>query len=175
MIKIYKSKKGFTLLEIVLAVAILMIMSTALVQGFLSILQYSYDTSLYLRMSKSNYGRAVSNLSNYSNSAVESRYNNFSGNATLSIGGAASVAGLDRSLSVYVNREINTNITVSDIGSGIAEGSSPVSSRRTNVLYTPGLCPLCGHSLRHGTDPNNGNTWVTVCSNANCQNHNHAI
>ena len=75
----------------------------------------------------------------------------------------------------YVNREINTNITVSDIGSGIAEGSSPVSSRRTNVLYTPGLCPLCGHSLRHGTDPNNGNTWVTVCSNANCQNHNHAI
>ena len=174
MIKIYKSKKGFTLLEIVLAVAILMIMSTALVQGFLSTLQYSYDTSLYLRMSKSNYGRAVSDLSNYSNSPVESRYD-FSGNATLSIGGAASVAGLDRSLSVYVNREINTNITVSDIGSGIAEGSSPVSSRRTNVLYTPGLCPLCGHSLRHGTDPNNGNTWVTVCSNADCPNHNHAI
>ena len=174
MIKIYKSKKGFTLLEIVLAVAILMIMSTALVQGFLSTLQYSYDTSLYLRMSKSNYGRAVSNLSNYSNRAVESRYN-FSGNATLSIGGAASVAGLDRSLSVYVNRERNTTITVSDIGSGIAEGSSPVSSRRTNVLYTPGLCPLCGSSLRHGTDSLNGNTWVTVCSNANCQNHNHAI
>ena len=174
MIKIYKSKKGFTLLEIVLAVAILMIMSTALVQGFLSTLQYSYDTSLYLRMSKSNYGRAVSDLSNYSNSAVGSRYE-FSGNATLSIGGAASVAGLDRSLSVYVNREINTNITVSDIGSGIAEGSSPVSSRRTNVLYTPGLCPLCGHSLRHGTDSLNGNTWVTVCSNAACPNHNHAI
>lgn len=174
MIKIYKSKKGFTLLEIVLAVAILMIMSTALVQGFLSTLQYSYDTSLYLRMSKSNYGRAVSNLSNYSNRPVESRYN-FPVNATLSIGGAASVAGLDRSLSVYVNRETNTTITVSDIGSGIAEGSSPVSSRRTNVLYTPGLCPLCGHSLRHGTDPNNGNTWVTVCSNADCPNHNHAI
>lgn len=174
MIKIYKSKKGFTLLEIVLAVAILMIMSTALVQGFLSTLQYSYDTSLYLRMSKSNYGRAVSNLSNYSNSPVESRYN-FSGDATLSIGGAASVAGLDRSLSVHVNRETNTTITVSDIGSGIAEGSSPVSSRRTNFLYTPGLCPLCGHSLRHGTDPLNGNTWVTVCSNADCPNHNHAI
>ncbi|MFA5726418.1 MAG: prepilin-type N-terminal cleavage/methylation domain-containing protein [Saccharofermentanaceae bacterium] len=174
MIKIYKSKKGFTLLEIVLAVAILMIMSTALVQGFLSTLQYSYDTSLYLRMSKSNYGRAVSDLSNYSNSAVGSRYE-FSGNATLSIGGAASVAGLDRSLSVYVNRETNTTITVSDIGSGIAEGSSPVSSRRTNVLYTPGLCPLCGRSLRHGTDPNNGNTWVTVCSYATCPNHNHAI
>lgn len=174
MIKIYKSKKGFTLLEIVLAVAILMIMSTALVQGFLSTLQYSYDTSLYLRMSKSNYGRAVSNLSNYSNRPVESRYN-FPVNATLSIGGAASVAGLDRSLSVHVNRETNTTITVSDIGSGIAEGSSPVSSRRTNVLYTPGLCPLCGHSLRHGTDPNNGNTWVTVCSNADCPNHNHAI
>lgn len=174
MIKIYKSKKGFTLLEIVLAVAILMIMSTALVQGFLSTLQYSYDTSLYLRMSKSNYGRAVSNLSNYSNRPVESRYN-FPVNATLSIGGAASVAGLDRSLSVYVNRETNTTITVSDIGSGIAEGSSPVSSRRTNVLYTPGLCPLCGHSLRHGTDSLNGNTWVTVCSNADCPNHNHAI
>lgn len=174
MIKIYKSKKGFTLLEIVLAVAILMIMSTALVQGFLSTLQYSYDTSLYLRMSKSNYGRAVSDLSNYSNSAVGDRYE-FSGNATLSIGGAASVAGLDRSLSVYVNRETNTTITVSDIGSGIAEGSSPVSSRRTNVLYTPGLCPLCGSSLRHGTDPNNGNTWVTVCSDAACPNHNHAI
>lgn len=174
MIKIYKSKKGFTLLEIVLAVAILMIMSTALVQGFLSTLQYSYDTSLYLRMSKSNYGRAVSDLSNYSNSPVESRYN-FPVNATLSIGGAASVAGLDRSLSVHVNRETNTTITVSDIGSGIAEGSSPVSSRRTNVLYTPGLCPLCGHSLRHGTDPLNGNTWVTVCSNADCPNHNHAI
>ncbi|HPJ81705.1 MAG TPA: type II secretion system protein [Saccharofermentans sp.] len=174
MIKIYKSKKGFTLLEIVLAVAILMIMSTALVQGFLSTLQYSYDTSLYLRMSKSNYGRAVSNLSNYSNSPVESRYN-FPGDATLSISGAASVAGLDRSLSVHVNRETNTTITVSDIGSGIAEGSSPVSSRRTNVLYTPGLCPLCGHSLRHGTDPLNGNTWVTVCSNADCPNHNHAI
>lgn len=174
MIKIYKSKKGFTLLEIVLAVAILMIMSTALVQGFLSTLQYSYDTSLYLRMSKSNYGRAVSDLSNYSNSPVESRYN-FPGDATLRIGGAASVAGLDRSLSVHVNRETNTTITVSDIGSGIAEGSSPVSSRRTNVLYTPGLCPLCGSSLRHGTDPNNGNTWVTVCSDAACPNHNHAI
>ena len=149
-------------------------MSTALVQGFLSTLQYSYDTSLYLRMSKSNYGRAVSDLSNYSNSAVGDRYE-FSGNATLSIGGAASVAGLDRSLSVYVNRETNTTITVSDIGSGIAEGSSPVSSRRTNVLYTPGLCPLCGRSLRHGTDSTNGNTWVTVCSNAACPNHNHAI
>ena len=48
------SKKGFTLLEVMLAIAIMLIASTMILEGFLSTLAYSANTALYARCGGAN-------------------------------------------------------------------------------------------------------------------------
>lgn len=43
------SKKGFTLLEVMLAIAIMVVAATMILEGFLSTLAYSANTALYAR------------------------------------------------------------------------------------------------------------------------------
>ena len=42
----YKTKKGFTLLEVLLATAILVIISSMLMEGFISSMGFSYNSSV---------------------------------------------------------------------------------------------------------------------------------
>lgn len=59
-------KRGFTLLEVVLAIAIMLILTTMMMNGFAATMSYSYHTSIYSRTAASNYATAVSNLGVYS-------------------------------------------------------------------------------------------------------------
>lgn len=59
-------KRGFTLLEVVLAIAIMLVLTTMMMNGFAATMSYSYHTSVYARTAASNYATAVSNLGVYS-------------------------------------------------------------------------------------------------------------
>lgn len=56
------NKKGFTLLEVMLSVAILVIVSSMLMVGFLTSMTYAYNTSLYAKIGSSNYSNAMNTL-----------------------------------------------------------------------------------------------------------------
>ena len=49
-----KNKKGFTLLETLLATCILVIVSSMLMQGFITAMGYSYNSSVYSRSASYN-------------------------------------------------------------------------------------------------------------------------
>jgi prepilin-type N-terminal cleavage/methylation domain-containing protein len=54
-----KNKKAFSLLEVLLAVAIMLIASTMVMQGFMSTLSYSANTAIYAKSGATNSTNAV--------------------------------------------------------------------------------------------------------------------
>ena len=64
MKRIFKNKrqKGFTLLETLLSVAIMVIISTMLLNGFAATMGYSYHTSVYTKSAASNYSSCMGTL-----------------------------------------------------------------------------------------------------------------
>ena len=67
------NKKGFTLLEVMLAVAIMAIASTMIMVGFLTTMTYSRNTTLYARVGSANYDNCITRLSDMT-SNPQSRY-----------------------------------------------------------------------------------------------------
>ena len=65
IVKVKKTKKGFTLLETLLSVALLVIISTMLMNGFMSTMNYSHNTSVYWKSAGGNYAAAMSDLAEY--------------------------------------------------------------------------------------------------------------
>lgn len=61
-----RSKKGFTLLETLLATAILVIVSSMLMQGFITSMGYSYNSSVYARSASYNSKLCITQLSKWS-------------------------------------------------------------------------------------------------------------
>lgn len=60
-----KSKKGFTLLETLLATAILVIIGSMLMEGFITAMGYSYNSSVYARSASYNSSLCVQQLSKW--------------------------------------------------------------------------------------------------------------
>lgn len=58
-----KIRSGFTLLETLLSVAIMVIISTMLLNGFAATMGYSYHTSVYTKAAAVNYGKCMNTLS----------------------------------------------------------------------------------------------------------------
>lgn len=56
------NKKGFTLLEVMLAVAIMAIASTMIMVGFLTTMNYSRNSALYARVGSANYNNCLTQL-----------------------------------------------------------------------------------------------------------------
>jgi len=56
------SKKGFTLLEVILSVAIMLVLTTMMMNGFAATMSYSYHTSVYASTASSNYKTALTNV-----------------------------------------------------------------------------------------------------------------
>ena len=64
MKRLLKNKsQGFTLLETLLSVAIMVIISTMLLNGFAATMGYSYHTSVYNKSAASNYSDSINTLS----------------------------------------------------------------------------------------------------------------
>ena len=69
------SKKGFTLLEVLLATAILVIVSSMLMQGFITTMGFSYNSSVYARSASWNSKLCVTQLAEWSKKADRQVYN----------------------------------------------------------------------------------------------------
>ena len=63
------SKKGFTLLEVLLATCILVIVSSMLMQGFITTMGFSYNSSVYARSAAWNSKLCVAQLGTWSANA----------------------------------------------------------------------------------------------------------
>ncbi len=63
------SKKGFTLLEVLLATAILVIISSMLMQGFITTMGFSYNSSVYARSAAWNSKLCIAQLGTWSANA----------------------------------------------------------------------------------------------------------
>ena len=61
----FKSKKGFTLLETLLATAILVIIGSMLMEGFITAMGYSYNSSVYARSASYNSQLCVQQLAQW--------------------------------------------------------------------------------------------------------------
>jgi len=69
-VKVKKTKRGFTLIETLLSVALLIIISTMMMKGFMSTINYSHNTSVYSKSAASNYADVISELGYYSTTAA---------------------------------------------------------------------------------------------------------
>ena len=58
-------RKGFTLVETLLATFILVVISTMLVNGFIATMGFSYQTSVYSKSGANNYGLAMDKISKW--------------------------------------------------------------------------------------------------------------
>ena len=65
------AKKGFTLLEVILSVAIMLILTTMMMNGFAATMSYSYHTSVYASTAATNYSNALSKLAEKSSVSFE--------------------------------------------------------------------------------------------------------
>ena len=59
------SRKGFTLVETLLATFILVVVSTMLVNGFIATMGFSYQTSVYSKSGANNYGLAMDKIAQW--------------------------------------------------------------------------------------------------------------
>lgn len=96
--KIFKkknNKKGFTLVEVMLSVAIMAIASLMIMQGFLSTMNLAHNSSVYSRVGGTNYQAAVQKMSTYSGMSARdttdtanNRYRQLASDSDVTIGGA---------------------------------------------------------------------------------------
>ena len=67
---ICNSKAGFTLLEVVLSIAIMLVMTTMMMNGFAATMTYSFHTSVYASTAASNYSKAIGVIAKNSQKGV---------------------------------------------------------------------------------------------------------
>lgn len=153
-----KSKKGFTLVEVLLSVAILSMLSLMILNGFMATMNYSANTSIYSRVANSNQYKTMSQVAIYSNATVEERQAFDSPIAIKNTGGSnivfkfqATPANLPN-LSATKWREINgaSSYGAQNIAAGLGYGESMTyADNRSSFFYTPAealfKCPTCGH------------------------------
>lgn len=65
----FKSRKGFTLVEVMLSVAILAIASTMIMHGFLAVMNYSLNSNVIARAAASNYATCIAELGSHASTA----------------------------------------------------------------------------------------------------------
>ena len=152
------SKKGFTLLEVMLAVAIMAIASTMIMNGFVATMGQSTNTSIYSRVGNSNYTKTINKLATYSNLSVSNRQSDASANSIRSSGGttttmdcAASPANLP-DMTVYKWRETEGASSYGAYNAAATYGygeSQTYADNRTTFFYAPSsdlfYCSNCHH------------------------------
>lgn len=179
MRKTRSSKKGFTLLEVMLSIAILTIVSTMIMTGFLSTMNYATNNSVYSRLGANNYSTAIRKLAE--NSSVDP---NAARDAALlasatdmvtinyGVSGGGGVSGNVRVERWRENDASDPHINV--VGTAIGDhtydegGAGGVSSvlNRTSFFYVPSeshVCATCGGPQRYGRSWGGAPGWY--CNN----------
>ena len=91
------SKKGFTLVEVMLAVVILVTSSTMIMQGFITTMNCSRNSTIYSRVGSQNYATLISKISAFSQMKPAQREQLIqkSQNGVLSFSGASYTTGIN--------------------------------------------------------------------------------
>lgn len=145
MKRLFKNKrqKGFTLLETVLSVAIMVIISTMLLNGFAATMGYSYHTSVYSKSASTNYSSCMGTLAGlHSNNAA---YTSPTGGATPAMqknnyfysGGVAlgkvTYGGASDTSAVTIKFETAAGITTNAAGASVLNNLNAAEFAYTNV------------------------------------------
>ena len=147
-----RCRKGFTLVETILAMFILFVVSTMLVNGFIAAMAYSYQTSIYSKSGSDNYSVCMNDIANWSNQKVADReknaYSNYmSGNhSVLKFNSSGAHKITLESLSVGYERHDNLVHTVplhlnfEDGRFAPANDEKQLSDNRRSFFYYPEYC-----------------------------------
>lgn len=166
------SKKGFTLLEVMLAIAIMVIASTMILQGFLSTLAYSANTALYARQGGYNQKQM------YQAVAAKVGQNGDAGAKTLTDSKGKDFSGTPHELQMSggvgtVKYRVNTwksTYVLTTTGStvdGETDADANTSYNRYAVTYClPNIkCPTCGKTDRLAIS---AKTYKWMCTRCSC-------
>lgn len=165
-----KTKKGFTLLEVMLAVAILLIATSMILSGFLVTFNYSNNTTVFAKLGAKNYAKSVQSLAEINKrSDVNSRFSTpGSTKATVS----CSFSGASNVFSNYTVIVWKQQTPAGGEGSltyNAAADGSTVSTSRASFTYSPSTCPGCGNAqgqLRKFKDTDGKIKWVCYNSSS---------
>ena len=150
------NRKGFTLVETLLAVFILIVVSTMLINGFIATMAYSYQTSVYSKSAGTNYKACMNQVgvwSHYKNIGTDGReahgYNYMTGanNTTVNKHTLEFRGRTTNSFeSLYVAVEKNSGLgytvpgTLSYNSDQYAPKANAYADNRTTFLYYPEYC-----------------------------------
>ncbi len=162
------SKKGFTLLEVMLAIAIMVVASTMILEGFLSTLAYSANTALYARQGGYNQKQM------YQAVATKVGKNGDDGSKSLTDTYGKSFNGTAHEIQMSggvgtVKYRVNTwksSYTMTNKVNGEAGVDSNTSYNRYAVTYClPNIkCPTCGKSDHLAISAKTYKWMCTKCS-----------
>ena len=150
------NRKGFTLVETLLAIFILIVVSTMLINGFIATMAYSYQTSVYSKSAGTNYKACMNQVgvwSHYQNKGADGReshgYNYMTGanNTTVNkhtLTFQGSTTNSFESLYVAVEKNAGLGNTVPGMLSynsyQYAPKANAFADNRTTFLYYPEYC-----------------------------------
>lgn len=180
------NRKGFTLVETILAVFILVVISSMLVSGFITTMGYSYQTAIYNKSAAMNYSLCMEKTAQWNRKSIY-----LSGGRESSI---AAGTGLTTKTLTFSNAGNSIYTTISPITVGVVKYSSlnnvvpgslpymdpryaPSDSsshsyvdNRTSFLYYPKYYNAEGDYIvmKNTTDPKKTTySWVSVPSDTN--------
>lgn len=156
MKQIFKnSKKAFTLLEVMLAVAILVVASAMFLSGFLTSFDYSNNTGVFARLSSRDYSNAINKLSaKAADTSIQSKFKLGSGESRTGITVSstnyteAGTVFADFGAIVWKQAPAGTNGEGSLTYNTAIDGSNVKSLNRYSFCYVTKPCPKCDGQLR---------------------------
>ena len=145
------NRKGFTLVETLLATFILVVTSTMLINGFVATMGFSYQTSVYSKSGANNYTACMSKVASWNHlgnigatgreAVAQSSIVAAGEGKTVTFKNATGLPSID-SLNVGVLRSNNLDLTVPGTLQG--QDYSPVKDdlidNRTVIFYYPQYC-----------------------------------
>ncbi|MCR5804855.1 MAG: type II secretion system GspH family protein [Clostridia bacterium] len=162
------SKKGFTLLEVMLAIAIMVVASTMIMEGFLSTLAYSANTALYARQGgynqKQMYQAVAEKIGKNGDAGAKSLTDPNSKTFSSTTGEMEMTGSLGT-----VKYRVNTwksSYTLTNTVDGEAGADSNTSYNRYAVTYClPDIkCPTCGKTDHLAISAKTYKWMCTKCS-----------
>lgn len=181
MKRIFKhtSKRGFTLLEVMLATAIMTILSVMIMKGFLSTMNYAHNNNIYNKMGAKNYKSALNKVTTMvsygKGEGLQNRINALKSEGTadtINLNFAIGGGGVS-SRTMSIRRwefDDNTGVNVASIvTTEFNEGSSV--SHRHSFFFQP-LRPSCpndsAHRVRYCVIPDGSSPNGWYCRTQGC-------
>lgn len=171
------SKRGFTLLEVMLATVIMTIVSTMIMKGFLSTMNYAHNNNVYSKMGAQNYQNALGQVTNMvgygKGDGLQNRINYLKTSGTaaeMNCNIQAGGAGVG-SLKVNIKHWEYDSITGVNIAGAYAEASSV--SHRHSFFFQPTTitCPAAptgDHKVRYCVVPADASKNGWYCKQPGC-------